>query len=125
VLGVMRRRQIFPESPNPCCAQKSKQTLSRNLVAFPNARARRTLGSQKTPHGLVGVVRAASESLWGLEARRARREPRTRFGRVRRRGQRGTTDSRIWLVVAWVALEGRGSALPGKARTGTIPRCLS
>ena len=26
---------------------------------------------------------------------------------------------------AWVALEGRGSALPGKARTGTTPRCLS
>ena len=88
------------------------------------AQARRTPRErQKTPHGLVGVVRAASESLRRLKARRARREPSARAPPISASRRGGPRESRIWL--AWVALEGRGSALPGKARTGTTPRCLS
>ena len=105
---------------NPLQLMKTRR-VGRQL----SPRARRTPGErQKTPHGLVGVVRAASESLRRLKARRARREPSARAPPISASRRGGPRESRIWLA-AWVALEGRGSALPGKARTGTTPRCLS
>ena len=105
---------------NPLQLMKTRR-VGRQL----SPRARRTPGErQKTPHGLVGVVRAASDSPRGLNARRARREPGTRFAEFGVASRGTTVVEEIWLA-AWGALEGRESALLGKARTGTTPRCLS